>query len=322
MSLPETANRLTVALGVPLAPENVELLLQLEPRIDLVDAIDSTEALFGVPGRSPESLGRAVASNSHLRWVHTIPAGGGQQIRAAQLDEAALGRIRFTTSAGVHAEQLAEFAVFGVLAGMKYLPSLQDAQRRHQWGPHRAMRSAADSTVAVVGLGSIGRATAGKLADLGFDVIGVHRREVVVRGVSRVVPIDDLARVSAECDAMVVALPSTVLTESIVSRAVLEAAKPGLTFVNVGRGSTIDEVALLDALREGRVSFAALDVFRTEPLPDHHEFWDLPNVLISPHTAAFTAHESRRITELFAENARRLLDGEPLLNQVNTVEFY
>jgi phosphoglycerate dehydrogenase-like enzyme len=321
MTASTAGDRLRVALGVPLAPENVELLLRLEPRIDL-QPLDSSEALFGVPGRSPQALARTIDSNPDLRWVHTIPAGGGQQIRAASLDDEALGRITFTTSAGVHAGPLAEFAVFGVLAGIKGLASLQGAQRSHQWGPRRTTRIAADTTVAVVGLGSIGRATAGKLAALGFDVVGVHRRDVTVPGVSRVVPIEDLARISAECDAMVVALPSTLLTENIVSRAVLDAAKPGLTFVNVGRGSTVDELALLDALLEERVSFAALDVFRTEPLPVDHRFWDLPNVLISPHTAAFTESESRLITELFAENARRLLDGEPLLNQVNTVEFY
>lgn len=326
------SDRLRVALGVPLDAENKELLVRLEPRIDLLDPhatgsvgeelLFSGEALFGIPKRSPAELARTVGANAGLRWVHTIAAGGGQQIRAAQLDDHALRRITFTTSAGVHAAPLAEFAVMGVLAGIKGLPMLQDAQRRHQWGPHRALRRAADSTVTVVGLGSIGRAAAGKLADLGFTVVGVHRRDVTVRGVSRVVPVEQLEQAASISDAIVVALPSTPLTEHMVSRSVLEAAKPGLVFVNVGRGSTVDEDALVEALNAERVSFAALDVFAAEPLAPGHPLWNLTNVLISPHTAAYTEHELRSITELFAENARRLLDGEPLINQVNTVEFY
>ena len=108
----------------------------------------------------------------------------------------------------------------------------------------------------------------------------------------------------------------------MLSREVLAAAKPGITIVNIGRGTTVDEPALIDALADGRIGFAALDVTYSEPLAADSPLWDLPNVLIAPHTAAISPHEARKITELFAENARRLLDGEELLNRVDTVEFY
>jgi phosphoglycerate dehydrogenase-like enzyme len=344
------ADRLRVVVGTAQTEENIELLRAREPRLDVVfepellgpasdnwmvrherspedqarfeAIVDTAEVLFGVPDHSGAALGRTVAANPALRWVHTIPAGGGQQVKAAHLDDDALARILFTTSAGVHAEPLAEFAVFGVMAGAKLLPYLRTAQIRHEWAPRRVLPLAPDLTVAVVGLGSIGRLAASKLSGLGYRVVGVHRRPVEVPGVAQVYPTEKFAEVAATVDAIVLTLPGTALTEGMLSREVLAAIKPGATVVNVGRGSTVDEPALIDALSDGRVGFAALDVTAVEPLPTDSPLWDLPNVLISPHTAAISIHEARLITELFARNATAFLDGLPLENVVNTVEFY
>ncbi len=342
--------QLRVVIATPLSDENVALLREREPRLDIVHEpsllakanadwmikhqrnaqqqeeyermLDTAEALFGVPDHSGKALARTVRANPNLRWVHTIPAGGGQQVKSAELSREELDRIVFTTSAGVHAEPLAEFALFGVLAGAKLLPYLQQAQRRHEWANRRTMGHAVDMTVAVVGLGSIGRATARKLSALGYRVLGVHRREVEAEGVERVHPVEEFAEVAAVSDAVVLALPGTEQTNGMLSREVLAAIKPGATVVNVGRGSTVDEPALIEALQDERVGFAALDVTAVEPLPEDSPLWDLPNVLLSPHTAAISEHEPRLIAELFADNATRLLDGRELRNVVNTVEFY
>jgi phosphoglycerate dehydrogenase-like enzyme len=341
---------LRVVIATPLSDENVAVLAEREPRLEIVhepslmapagadwmvahqrtddeqrrydELVDSAEALYGVPDQSGKALARTVAANPGLRWVHTIPAGGGQQIKAARLPQDALERIVFSTSAGVHAEPLAEFALFGVLAGAKLLPYLSAAQQRHEWAPRRLMGIARDMTVAVVGLGGIGRATAAKLDALGYRVIGVHRRQVDVPGVAEILPVERLAEAAARADAIVLALPGTDQTREMLGAEVLAAVRPGITIVNVGRGTTIDEEALVAALEDGRVGFAALDVTYVEPLPAESPLWGLPNVLISPHTAAISEHEPRLIAELFAENAGRLLDGEPLKNRVNTVEFY
>ena len=344
------ADRVRVVVATAQTPQNIELLRVREPRLDVVfepellgppsdnwmvrhqrtpadqarfeAVVDTAEVLFGVPDHSGKSLARTVAANPALRWVHTIPAGGGQQVKAAHLDADALARIVFPPSAGVHAEPLAEFAVFGVMAGAKLLPYLRTAQIRHEWAPRKPMGLAPDMTVAVVGLGSIGRLTASKLAGLGYRVVGVHRRPVEVPGVAQVYLTDKLAEVAATVDAIVLALPGTTETEGMLSREVLAAIKPGASVVNVGRGSTVDESALIEALSDGRVGFAALDVTAVEPLPADSPLWDLPNVLISPHTAAISVHEARLITELFARNATAFLDGLPLENVVNTVLFY
>lgn len=283
--------------------------------------LDSAEVLFGVPDQSGRALGRTVRANPRLRWVHTIPAGGGQQVKAARLDDADLARVLFTTSAGVHARPLAEFAVFGVLAGAKRLPWLLEMQRARQWGPREPLSALTETTVLVVGLGAIGRLTASQLTALGCRVIGVHRREVEA-DVERIVPVERFADAASTADAIVLALPGTEQTRGMLSAEVLAAVKPGVTVVNVGRGTTVDEPALIEALRDGRVGLAVLDVTAVEPLPEDSPLWRLPNVVLAPHTAAISPHEPRRIAQLFAENARRLLEGEPLLNVVNTREFY
>ena len=344
---------LRIVITNPLPAEEVELLARLEPRLKVVypaellgpvdilvghndpefrrtpeqqaqyeQIVDSADALFGVPEQSGRALARTVAANPRLRWVHTIPAGGGQQVKSARLAPADLERLVFTTSAGVHAEALAEFAVFGVLAGAQHLGRLRDEQSRHVWGDYRVVGSVRASTVLVVGLGSIGRATAAKLAALGARVVGIHRRAVDVPGVAEVRPVEELAAAAAEADAIVMALPGTEQTDRMLGAEVFATARPGITVVNVGRGTTIDESALAAALRSGRVGTAVLDVAAVEPLPADCPLWYLPGVLISPHTAAVAGNEARGVTELVAENARRLLDGEPLRNVVDIVEFY
>jgi phosphoglycerate dehydrogenase-like enzyme len=120
----------------------------------------------------------------------------------------------------------------------------------------------------------------------------------------------------------VVTLPGTASTEGMLGAAFFGALRPGATLVNVGRGTVIQEDALVSALDSGIVGFVALDVFATEPLPADSALWHMPNVIISPHTAALSAQEDRLIAELFVANAGRLLDGAELQNRVNTVEFY
>jgi phosphoglycerate dehydrogenase-like enzyme len=347
-------DRLRVVVATPLSEELCELIEQREPRIDLIrdqtllppqrhpgdhagdpdfsrrpeqqarfDAmVDSAEALYGLPDESPAALGRTAAANPGLRWVHATPAGGGAQVKAAGLSDDQLARIAFTTSAGVHAQPLAEFALLGVLAGAKQLPVLRERQARHQWHERWAMGQVADQTILVVGLGGIGKRCAELFSALGATVVAVHRRPVDVPGVARVVPVEQLADVASVADAIVLALPGTDLTANMLSREVLANVKPGITVVNVGRGTTVDEPALIEALQDGRVGFAALDVVQSEPLEADSPLWDLPNVLISPHSAALSPAEDGRIAELFAANATRLLDGQPLMNPVNTQEFY
>jgi phosphoglycerate dehydrogenase-like enzyme len=184
------------------------------------------------------------------------------------------------------------------------------------------MRQVADQTILVLGLGGIGGVVARRLSDLGATVLGVSRRNVEIDGVDRIVHPDDIVAEAPKLDAVVSTLPGTDATHHLLGGEFFAALSGGTTIVNVGRGNVIDEAALVEALDAGRAGFAALDVFEVEPLPDTSPLWSRADVLISPHTAALDAGEERRIAELFADNAGRLLDGRPLRNRVDTVEFY
>ena len=204
-------------------------------------------------------------------------------MKAAGLSNAELDRVAFTTSAGVHGGPLAEFAVFGVLAGAKDLPRLMAHQRERHWGDRWAMRQVSEMTVLVLGLGGIGSQVARKLSSLGAQVIGTSRHNNPVEHVDRVVRVEEVASVLPDVDAVVVTLPGTEATEGLLDDEFFSRVRPGSTLVSVGRGSVIDEDALLAALEDGRVSFAALDVFAQEPLPQTSPLWRHPSVLVSPH---------------------------------------
>jgi phosphoglycerate dehydrogenase-like enzyme len=350
-----TDRRLRAIAATPLPEDLADRIRAAEPRLDLVveqdllppqqhpgdhqgdpsftrsaaderryrELVDSAQVLYGMPGERPSELARTIRANPALEWVQLMPAGGGGQVKAAELTRDELDRIRFTTTAGVHAVPLAEWCEFGLLAGFKTLPRLQEAQRAHEWAESRwMMRRLEGSRVLVVGLGSIGRLVAGRLAAQGVHVAGTSRRDVQVDGVEEVLHPKDLAARIGDFDGVVVTLPGTDATRHLVSAEVLAAVKPGVTIANVGRGTVIDQEALIEHLRTGRVGFAALDVTDPEPLPGGSPLWDLPNVLISPHTAALSDREDALIADLFARNATRYLDGEDLINPVDTHEFY
>jgi len=348
------APRLKVAIATPLTDELCALLATLEPRIDVLceqdllppmrwpgdhdgdpdfrrspadqarfDAlVDSADALYGIPDTNPAALARTVRANPGLRWVHTMAAGGGGQVKAAQLSAEELDRVAFSTSAGPHSGPLAEFALFCVLAGAKSLPRLESQKVARLWSERWTMRQVSEMTVVVVGMGNIGRGVASRFVALGARVIGVNRSPLEVEGVEEVVTTDRLAEVVARADAIVSTLPGTDSTFRMISREVLAAVRPGVVLVSVGRGTVIDEDALVEALGDGRISFAGLDVFAVEPLPHDSPLWGMDNVLISPHTAALNDNEDRLIAELFAANATRLLDGQELVNAVDTLHFY
>ncbi len=280
------------------------------------------DVFYGIPGTDPAALASAVRANSHLRWVQTMAAGGGAQVKAAGLTAAELDRVTFTTSAGVHAGMLAEFALFGVLADAKTLPRLRRLQDRREWSTRWAMKQVRDQTVIVVGLGGIGQETARVLKSVGAKVIGVSRSGRKIDAADDTHKSDELPQLVSAADAIVWALPGTDETEGMYSRDLIAATKPGATVVNIGRGTVIDESALIAALKSGHLSCAVLDVFAQEPPPEDSELWTMDEVVMSPHTAALSLGEDRRICELFIDNLRRLLNGEVLRNVVDRAHFY
>ncbi|WNM23600.1 D-2-hydroxyacid dehydrogenase [Demequina capsici] len=250
-----------------------------------------------------------------------MAAGGGSQVRDANLPHDALQRVAFTTSAGVHASLLAEFALFGVLAGAKDLPRLRRQQDQRLWSGRWPMRALCDLTVLVVGMGHIGHKTAELLQRNGIRVVGVTRDGRPRPDAAETVPLAELTTAARRADALVNTLPATDTTEGLIDAEVLGALRPGATVVSVGRGSVIDEDALVRAIRSGTVGAAVLDVFSTEPLPEDSPLWTMPEVIVSPHTAANSPHEEALIAQLFVDNLERFVAGRPLRNRVDTVTF-
>ncbi len=284
----------------------------------------AAEVHFGVPGETPEALAEVVRSCPQLRWIQGTAAGMGEMVRLAGLCPGELSGVTVTSSAGVHAAQLAEWALLGLLAFTKDLPRLlrDQAERRFE---HYPVRELAGQTLLIVGLGQIGQAVARRASALGMTVLGVRRTvrpDARVDGVDELHPTAGLPDLVPRADAVVLALPHTTETAGVFSADLIHRLPAHAIVVNVGRGPTLDEPALIDALRAGRVAGAALEVFATEPLDPASPLWSLPNVLISPHTAALSTRENERIVALFCDNLRRWSAGRPLHNRVDTRHFY
>lgn len=286
------------------------------------EMLDKAEVLFGLPGDSPAGLAAVVRSNPELRWVQGTAAGTGEQLQAAELTEAELERVAVTSASGVHVGPLAEFCLLGLLALTKGLERLRDDQRAHHWDryPVAELRG---RTLLILGLGAIGTEVARLAKAFGMRTIGIDRH-----GCSDSPHVDEadvperLHDLLGAADALVVTLPLTEETRGMLDAPAISHMKPSAILVNIGRGAVIDEPALIQALREQRLAGAALDVFSTEPLPADSALWNLPNVLLTPHTAALSVHENERISELFTENLGRYLHGEELLSRVDPKLFY
>jgi phosphoglycerate dehydrogenase-like enzyme len=286
--------------------------------------LERAEVLFGIPGDSADALAGLFTGLPRLRWVHATSAGAGEWVRRAGLPAGALERVAVTTSSGVHAVPLAEFAILGLLAMAKELPELLEDQRARRWPElHRPFRELAGQTLVLVGLGEIGREVARLGKALGMRTVGFRRTEgPPPEWVDEVHGPERLAQLAGRADAMVVSLPLTEQTTGLIDRATIDGLPASCIFVNVGRGGVVDEPALVDALRDRRIAGAALDVFATEPLPADSPLWSLPNVLVSPHGAALSVRENERIAELFVANLRRYLDGQPLRKRVEPGVYY
>ncbi|SNT64063.1 Phosphoglycerate dehydrogenase [Asanoa hainanensis] len=332
--------RLGVLIATYLEPDLVQRIVDVDPRIDVSyepdivpvpryvcdhtgtprelspaqqdrweRALAGADVSFDFDWQAPADL---PARAPGLRWVQATSAGIGGFVQRTGLDRTGL---TFTTAAGIHAVPLAEFAVLGALHFVKGVPHLAAQQAAHRWQRYTTSRLAG-RTVTVVGLGGIGRQVVASFAALGTRVLAVGRpgRDYPVDAAASVHSTDELDDLLRWTDVLVLCTPLTELTDGLLSAERIAKLKPGAIVVNIGRGQLLDETALVAALRGGALAGAALDVFATEPLPAESPLWDLPNVLVSPHSASTVDTENAAITDLFCENLRRYLDGRELRN--------
>lgn len=339
----KTVPRVVKVLSVmKLTDQQLDRLRAVSPRLQVSQTTCKTpEDMLPLLG-DPEILYTFFADFApeqapHLRWVQ-LSSAGIDHVRDKPL---LASEIAISTTSGIHAIPIAEYTFGSMLAFARNLPQMFALQQRHEWprGRWDALRGTElrGRTIGIVGYGSIGREIGRLARAFGMDVLASKRSPQrrdddgwVVPGagdphmehVSRVYGADELEAMVAECDFVVVALPLTKDTEGIIGEAVLRAMRPTAYFVNISRGGVVDEAALIRALREGWIAGAGLDVFRHEPLPPESPFYDLPNLILTPHISGASAAYDDRATDLFAENLRRYLAGQPLLNLVDRQRGY
>jgi phosphoglycerate dehydrogenase-like enzyme len=294
-----------------------------------------TDVLYA--GAPPRDLSRA----PHLQWVQLHMAGINALFDHPLYTESA---IPLTTTSGVHAATIAEYALTMLLALAHRVPRMVEWQARGTWPPDEQRwplfvpTEVRGATLGIIGYGSIGRELArmakgafgmrviackrdpSRRADEGWALPGTGDPEGRL-------PDEWLAPAQLEAllrrsDVVVMAAPLTPETRHMIGAAQLAAMRPSAYFVNVGRGATVDEAALARALREGRLAGAAVDVFAEEPPPADHPLWGVPNAILSPHVSGFLPSYDDKCADLFAENLRRWLRGAPLVNLVDRARGY
>lgn len=255
-----------------------------------------------------------------LKWIQLTSAGADRLLNSGFIE----GGVTVTTVSGLHATPIGEFILTVMLMWAKGAPQTLRAQLRHEW-TRFAPRELYGKTVGIVGMGHIGAEAARLAKAFGCHVVATRRSAASDGGheaADVMLPPTELHRLLDESDFVAVCVPLTQETRGMIGEAELRAMKQSGFIINIARGPVIVEEALIRALREGWVAGAALDVFDQEPLPSDHPFWDMENVILTPHISGGTEIYNERAVAIFAANLRRYLDGAPLQNVVDVARGY
>jgi phosphoglycerate dehydrogenase-like enzyme len=307
---------------------HLKALDSLAPSIDVVvsnqagllreSVQDAAVILNGIP--DGHLLRQVFTDATRLRWVHSLSDG----VEKILFPELVASPAILTNARGVFKRSLAEFVIASVLYFAKDFRRLIRSQQGGVWQPFE-MEEAHGKVMGIVGYGETGRACAERARVLGMKVLGLRRKPELSNGdpwLEAVLGPHQLHDLLARSDYVVLATPATPQTRRLIRKAEFAAMKPSAVFINVGRGSSVDEPAMIDALQHGRIRGAALDVYEIEPLAPGHPLYRLENVLLSPHCADHTPDFYELDMEFFMQNLQRFLKGEPLGNVVDKEAGY
>jgi phosphoglycerate dehydrogenase-like enzyme len=255
-----------------------------------------------------------------LRWVHSLSDGVEKILFPELVSSPAI----LTNARGVFKRALAEFVVGAVLYFAKDFRRLIRSQQAGVWQQFE-MQEVHGKVMGIVGYGETGQACAERARSLGMKILGLRRRPELSRGdpwLEAILGPNGLHSLLAQSDYVVLAAPDTPQTQRLIGKAEFAVMKASAVLINVGRGSAVDEAAMIDALEQGRLRGAALDVYETAPLPSGHPFYRLENVLLSPHCADHTPGFYELDMEFFMQNLQRFLNGVPLRNVVDKQAGY
>ena len=286
-----------------------------EQEARFLEMLGRAEVVFDFPSGHFRDL-EAVAPR--LRWLQSTSAGIGQMVKRVGLDQT---KITFTTASGVHARPLADFCLMAMLMFAKNYVWMDRDKKAKRWERYCG-EELTGKTLAIVGVGRVGQEVARHGKRMDMRVTGMRRSSAPVPDIDKLFDRAELHAMLREADFLVLAAPHTPETEGIIGEAELAVMKPTAVLINIGRGALVDEDALIRALQQKRLAGAALDVLREEPPPQDSPLWDMPNVIISPHSASTVTQENARITEIFCDNLRRYLSGQPLRNVLDKQKLY
>ncbi len=241
---------------------------------------------------------------AQLKWIQCLATGVDHVLRCPSLRPEVL----LTSGRGVHGAPMRETVVYLMMGVSRGVARLVEDQKAHLWD-RRFYSLFNGKTAVVVGVGVVGVAIGQLLKAFGMRIIGVTRTPRAVEDLDEMMPTDRLQEAASRADFLINVLPANADNALLFDRAVFAAMKPTAYYISAGRGQTVDEAALIAALREGRIAGAGLDVFQTEPLPADSPFWDMPNVFITPHLGGYTSEYEDLIMPLIIENMRAFLAG-------------
>jgi phosphoglycerate dehydrogenase-like enzyme len=324
----DTQKPVVVALAETLRGADADAVAAVSPRIKIAwvtpsgearDDVSQAEVLYRGGGMMPPGLRRLLPLMPNLRWVHSMGAGMDGDLTP----EIKNGDIQLSRTRGLHCISVSEWVLMQILAVSKRLPELVLAQHRHEWSKVEVPASLMGRTVGIVGYGEIGQAVAARAKGFGFRLAGTRRRALPAPELDALYPADQLDRLLAESDYVVILTPLTAETRGLIGAAQLKMMKRTAWLINVARGPVVVEADLIAALEDGTIAGAALDVFDKEPLPSDNPLWGLPNVLLSPHTSGINYPRMNDETMAqFLDNLGRYLRGEPLKNLVDKQAGY
>jgi len=244
-----------------------------------------------------------------LRWVQLCSTGFSDNITPQVLD----GTVTLTNAPGLHTIPVAESVIAAMLNHAKHLKQRGIDQRNHVWNQLKS-DELFRRTVLIIGLGRIGRRVARLCKAFDMRVIGTKRRVGLVENVDTVFSVSELTKHLPQAEYIVIAVPHTPVTENMLGDKEFKAMKKSAYLINIGRGKVVEEPVMIRALREEGIAGAYLDVFVEEPLPEDHVLWDLENVVIVPHDSHSSPYIGDRMVDVFCDNLKRYVAGEPLRN--------
>lgn len=250
----------------------------------------------------------------NLKWIMVLSAG----IEEMPLQSAKKRNILVTNARGIHKIPMAEYTIAAMIGAVKKMKIWHENEKQHRWQKNLQMGEISGKTLAVLGSGAIGQEIARLAKAFRMTTVGLNRSGRAVEHFDEMYTNENVNECVAKADFVVAVLPHTKETEQFIGREQFKAMKDTCIFINIGRGKTVNQQEMLNALREGEIAHAFLDVFEEEPLPEDHPFWEMEQVTVTPHFSAISPRYQHRAFEIFEENLHVYLNGgKDYINQID-----